>query len=130
MSGAMDPARRCTAKAKSTGERCKRRPIIGGTVCKVHGGGAPQVKAAARARLAGAVDPAISVLIQMVTSEVEVVFDDEGRPHEVGPRHADRIRASEAILDRAGYPKRTEVDLTDSRERIVAQLRALRDAAR
>lgn len=42
---------RCTGTAKSTGERCKRRPIPGGTVCVKHGGGAPQVKAAAAARL-------------------------------------------------------------------------------
>lgn len=42
---------RCKAMAKSTGERCKRRPIPGGTVCVKHGGRAPQVKAAADQRL-------------------------------------------------------------------------------
>lgn len=44
-------APRCTAKAKSTGEQCKRRPIPGGSVCVKHGGRAPQVQAAAHARL-------------------------------------------------------------------------------
>jgi len=39
---------RCTATAKGTGERCKRRPIVGGTVCAKHGGASPQVKAAAK----------------------------------------------------------------------------------
>jgi len=34
------------------GNRCGLRPIPGGTVCKWHGGGAPQVKAAAAQRLA------------------------------------------------------------------------------
>lgn len=43
--------RRCTAMAKSTGERCKRRPIPGGPVCVKHGGGAPAVQAAADRRL-------------------------------------------------------------------------------
>lgn len=44
-------APRCTATAKGTGERCKRRPIPGGTVCVKHGGGAPVVRAAAQRRL-------------------------------------------------------------------------------
>jgi hypothetical protein len=48
----MDDARRCTAKSKQSGERCKRAAIIGGTVCKIHGGGAVQVAAAAHRRIA------------------------------------------------------------------------------
>lgn len=44
----MDDARRCTAKSKQSGERCKRAAIIGGTVCKIHGGAIPAVKAAAQ----------------------------------------------------------------------------------
>lgn len=47
-----DPPLMCSARAKSTGERCQRRPIRGGTVCYVHGGAAPAVKAAAARRLA------------------------------------------------------------------------------
>lgn len=43
---------RCTATAKGSGERCKRRPIPGGTVCVKHGGGSPVVRAAAERRLA------------------------------------------------------------------------------
>lgn len=42
--------RRCTAKAKGSGSRCKRTPAPGATVCAMHGGSAPQVKAAAEAR--------------------------------------------------------------------------------
>ena len=41
------PARRCTAKSKQSGEQCKRYAIKGGTVCKIHGGGIPVVKAKA-----------------------------------------------------------------------------------
>ncbi|NSX37817.1 hypothetical protein HTS88_15645 [Pseudarthrobacter oxydans] len=40
----------CGAKAKGTGERCKRAPIAGGTVCRVHGGASSSVKAAAARR--------------------------------------------------------------------------------
>lgn len=43
----MDDTRRCTAKSKQSGERCKRAAIIGGTVCKIHGGAIPAVRAAA-----------------------------------------------------------------------------------
>ncbi|WP_236789653.1 hypothetical protein [Amycolatopsis sp. GM8] len=43
---------KCTATAKSTGEQCGRHALAGARVCKVHGGGAPQVRdAAARAVL-------------------------------------------------------------------------------
>lgn len=45
---------RCTAKAKQTGERCKRRPIPGGRVCVMHGGAIPAVRAAAERRRADA----------------------------------------------------------------------------
>lgn len=44
-------ARRCTAVAKGSGRRCKRPAIVGGTVCAMHGGSAPQVRAAADQRL-------------------------------------------------------------------------------
>lgn len=42
----------CTATAKATGARCRRSPVAGATVCVMHGGAAPQVKAAAKERLA------------------------------------------------------------------------------
>lgn len=42
---------RCHAHAKKTGKPCGRGPVPGGTVCSMHGGKAPQVKAAAERRL-------------------------------------------------------------------------------
>jgi hypothetical protein len=57
---------RCTAKAKQSGKRCKRTPIPGGTVCKIHGGGAPQVQQAAMARLLALQHPAIDKLTQLI----------------------------------------------------------------
>lgn len=59
-------APQCTAKAKGSGQRCKRRPIPGGTVCVKHGGGAPQVKDAAQARLDRLVIPAIDRIAQLI----------------------------------------------------------------
>ena len=46
----VDPMR-CKAHSKQTGQQCKRTPIPGGTVCRYHGGLAPQVQAAAKERL-------------------------------------------------------------------------------
>lgn len=40
---------RCTARSKSTGEQC-RQSVIGGGVCRFHGGKAPQVAAAREGR--------------------------------------------------------------------------------
>ncbi|MET3949696.1 hypothetical protein [Arthrobacter sp. UYEF36] len=44
----MEDSRRCRGKSKQSGERCKKAAIIGGTVCRIHGGGSPAVKAAAQ----------------------------------------------------------------------------------
>lgn len=43
--------RQCTAKSKRSGQRCRRAAIAGGSVCRMHGGGAPRVAAAAAARV-------------------------------------------------------------------------------
>lgn len=43
---------RCTAKSSRTGKRCKKSAVTGATVCRSHGAGAPQVRAAAKVRAA------------------------------------------------------------------------------
>lgn len=45
-------AQLCGAKAKSTGKPCTRPVVKGANRCRFHGGAAPQVKAAAKRRLA------------------------------------------------------------------------------
>jgi hypothetical protein len=45
---------KCTARSSRTGDRCKRWPVAGGTVCPSHGGRAPQVRDAAERRQAEA----------------------------------------------------------------------------
>lgn len=44
------PAVTCTASSKRSGQRCRRAPVKGATVCASHGGKAPQVQRAARER--------------------------------------------------------------------------------
>lgn len=75
---------RCKATSKGTGVRCKKDSIPGGTVCRNHGGAAPQVRHAAAARLAGAVDSAVANLLKKQNSKLEGVS----------------LRASQDILDR------------------------------
>jgi len=62
-------APRCTAKSKQSGQQCKRLPTPGGTVCVIHGGGAPQVKFAAMQRLLALQEPAINRLTQLIGQE-------------------------------------------------------------
>ncbi len=56
--------KQCTAHRKN-GDRCKLRPIKGGTVCHKHGGSAPQVKRKAIERLLEAADPAAAELVRL-----------------------------------------------------------------
>ena len=78
----------CTARAKQTGEQCKRAPIAGGTVCVVHGGSAPAAKLAAQRRLISMIDPAMTALLRAVEECEE---------------WPTKVRAAIAVLDRAGF---------------------------
>jgi len=86
--------RRCTAH-RTNGEPCRSFATHGGTVCRVHGGSAPQVKAAAAERLRELVDPAITALHGLLTAESE----------------AARLGAARDVLDRNGYRPEQKVRL-------------------
>lgn len=62
---------RCTAKAKSTGNRCQKTAIPGGTVCYFHGGEAPQTLRKAAERLADARNLLLRTLVGL-TEDGEV----------------------------------------------------------
>jgi hypothetical protein len=87
---------RCTAKSKASGQRCKRAAIPGGTVCRFHGGAAPQVVAAAKVRLAALVDPAIDRLAKLIKIK--------------NPGIA--LGAVKDVLDRNGFKPSAKVDPT------------------
>src|SRR5450830_1901928 len=71
----------CTARASRTGTRCRKAPIRGGTVCRTHGGAAPQVRRKAAERLADLIDPdrALREAARLAYSDIRELFDDEGR---------------------------------------------------
>lgn len=108
------PARPCRAK-RSNGEPCKKPAIKGGTVCQTHGGSAPQVRKKAALRLLELVDPAIAVLAR------EMVQADKS---------ADRQRAANSVLDRAGVPRTaTVIDGESAKSLLVERINALRGEA-
>jgi hypothetical protein len=65
---------RCTSRSSRTGKPCQRYPVKGAKVCATHGGRAPQVKAAAKAR--------------QVQEAAELAVATYGLPREVAPDQA------------------------------------------
>ena len=94
---------RCKATSKQTKKRCRKQAIYGGTVCRMHGGAAPQVKKKARERLNDLVDPAIKRLklaVEENTSSSTVA-----------------VTAAKDILDRTGHkPVDKHEDVTKESE--------------
>lgn len=88
----------CTARSKRTGEQCKRPSMLGGNVCRSHGGAAPQTRAKAQRRLQQAAD----VLVQRLLS-----FALDGQVAD--PVALQAIRDA---LDRAGMNPKTAVEVS------------------
>jgi hypothetical protein len=95
---------RCTATSKQTGQRCAQRPIPGGTVCRFHGGAAPQVQRTARQRLQALADPAVGVLERFVNPVAGQAL--------IEPEIA--LRAAKDVLDRTGFKAVTKIQVTKS----------------
>ena len=91
----LDHPRKCTAD-RQDGKPCRRYAIRGGNVCQVHGGGAPQVVAKARERLALAADRMARELLGIASgAESEAV----------------KLAAVKDALDRAGLGAKAEVSV-------------------
>lgn len=106
---------RCTARSKQAKRRCARAATPGTTVCKNHGSAAPQVRAAAQLRLASLVDPAIATFANVMKDK--------------SASESDKLRAAENVMDRAGFPRRAEVDDGTARALLVARLLAMREGS-
>lgn len=102
--------RRCKARTRA-GKQCGNAPIEGGTVCRMHGGAAPQVKKRAAMRLLELIDPAITTLAREMATAT---------------RSSDRQRAANSILDRAGVVRREAPAKEDVYDLVAERLRALR----
>lgn len=99
-------------RRRRDGGACTQPAMKGQSVCKMHGGMAPQAKAAGRLRLAALVDPAIGTLArEMVKAE----------------RSSDRQRAANSILDRAGFGREKKLSPgEDVKDLLIGRLRQLR----
>jgi hypothetical protein len=98
----MDDATRCTATAKSTGERCKQKAIPGGDVCRYHGGNAEQVQEKAQERLDAMADAATKQL-QDRLDDVFDRMDDADTNAEYVKLLREARQLTTAILDRTGH---------------------------
>lgn len=93
------------------GNRCERAVTPGAAVCRFHGGAAPQVRRQAAIRLAELVEPALATL------DIELTSTDN--------RPADRLRAAENILDRAGLGRATTPDAELARALLIERILAM-----
>lgn len=94
----------CTAH-RTNGDPCKGQAITGAKVCRVHGGSAPQVLAAARRRIIAGVDPVAAKMIKMALAK--------------HAKLADVVTAFRALADKADKyepPPRGEIFMPDSTE--------------
>lgn len=103
--------RLCSAHSSRTGELCRGPAMKGQTVCRSHGGASRRSKAAAKLRLAELVDPAIATLAREMVQ---------------AGKSADKQRAANSILDRAGFPRASRVEQDDARAVLIEKLRRLR----
>lgn len=72
----------CKAKSKSTGERCGNAAKVGLTVCRMHGGSAPQAKKAALARIHDMLDPdrILRTTAARAAADPADFYNDDGSP--------------------------------------------------
>lgn len=105
-------SQQCEATAKSTGERCQNYAIKGSNVCRVHGGGAEQVKAKAQERLDRMADE--------VTADVAEIVDDLKDLYDQADPD-DKLAIQQAIqshwriiLDRTGHGPTERREVTGS----------------
>lgn len=87
----------CSARRKD-GTPCTAHPIRGATVCRMHGGSAPQVKEAAAKRLREGVMPMLATLYRLA--------NDDSLPPAV------QLAAVRDWLDRSGIKEAITVEVT------------------
>lgn len=102
----------CSARSKNSGQLCRSPAMSGQRVCRMHGGSKTSARRRAALRLMELVDPAIATLAR------EMAQADAS---------ADRQRAANSILDRAGYGRAQTVEVTDARALLLQRLLELRE---
>lgn len=111
---------RCTAHSKQRKAQCKRTAIPGGTVCRYHGGAAPQVMKAAAERLKELQYPAITAIEGALEANRGYITKD-GDVHTEAD-HPTRLRAATAVLDRTGLGPTTKQEVEHSASAQLGQI--------
>lgn len=70
---------RCSARSKQTGKQCRLPAIAGGSVCRFHGGRAPQVAAKATERLEATKERVNEEYCRLAFFDVANLFDERGK---------------------------------------------------
>lgn len=91
----------CRATAKATGKQCQKPAMSGGLVCRSHGGGAPQTRAAAAVRVAEA--DALATMANMTITPVDDPLFELSKLAGEALAWRDLLRARVAELTSLGY---------------------------
>lgn len=96
----------CKAKRRD-GELCKSPAVTGMLVCRIHGASSRQSKNMRKLRLSELADPAIATLAREMAQ---------------ADKSADRQRAANSILDRAGYGRHQTVSVDDAKDELYQRI--------
>jgi hypothetical protein len=87
----------CSAHSKRTGKRCKQPAIPGGTVCRYHGGRAPQVQRKAQERLDANEARVREEFCRLAFADIRNAFDARGNFLKLHKLDEDLARAIASI---------------------------------
>lgn len=108
--------RQCKATNRQ-GKRCGKPPILGGVVCRMHGGAAPQVMEAAKARIERLANgPALDCLEELISPERRKQFPSTA------------FAASRYLVDRKHGTPTESMDMTVSGQIDIVQVLRQRQA--
>lgn len=103
----------CKAKRRD-GELCKSPAVTGMLVCRIHGASSRQSKNMRKLRLAELADPAIATLAREMAQ---------------ADKSADRQRAANSILDRAGYGRHQTVSVDEAKDQLYQSILEFKERA-
>lgn len=114
----------CVATSKSSGNRCTKTSIPGGTVCRYHGGAAPQVRAAAANRIAVARDLALERLIEQLAPPESPLYAVEVKDLLAV---VDKLTTKVQLLTGEATERKEETKVGEVRFKLERELDRLRD---
>ena len=101
--------RQCTAR-RHDHVQCSNRRVLGLTVCRMHGGGSPYVRAAGAARLMDFQPKAIETAGELLNQVVEGQTCPLCKRGQLRDEMV-RLRASQLVLDRTGHGPTQKVEI-------------------